>query len=493
VALLTTNRQRLKERETVQEQLVLEREKENELLNTLLKKDAELKKLKKESKEIVKNCEKIKQSRVWKCSFLIKFVSLRKRLCQSLKFNLFASKLNELIEQNKMLIDENHQLQTKLEGVTSKLEKKSLIDPKLSNSGQLRKEIKAVKEEGQLLEYLDTLIQRKQVSDENYHAALSCAAKLYKNEKMDLKKAAYSKVLTGLKLDAVPEFIVREAETEDDVSLQTLSSFQASLALRSRKRQLGETLPEWVLEDKLAAYRFVDTLNVKRPWVSEKLYPAGQIPRKTGIVIKPSDGAGSRGVYLVFGHDHIQDVKRGLVLTSWDALCAQMNKDLEQRLVRADEWITEELILEGKQPARDLKFYCFYGEVALVLEIKRIPELKYCWWTADGRRIQTGKYEEELFKGDGFSKEELEQAAVMSKEIPTPFIRIDFLKTEKELVFGEFTPKPGNYDEFDQSTNQWLGDYFLEAEGRLMADLLHGKQFTHYNKCHLQHQLITNG
>jgi hypothetical protein len=81
----------------------------------------------------------------------------------------------------------------------------------------------------------------------------------------------------------------------------------------------------------------------------------------------------------------------------------------------------------------------------------------------------------------------------MSKEIPTPFIRIDFLKTEKELVFGEFTPKPGNYDEFDQSTNQWLGDYFLEAEGRLMADLLHGKQFTHYNKCHLQHQLITNG
>jgi hypothetical protein len=47
-------------------------------------------------------------------------------------------------------------------------------------------------------------------------------------------------------------------------------------------------------------------------------------------------------------------------------------------------------------------------------------------------------------------------------------------------VFGEFAPKPGNYDEFDDETDQWLGDYYLQAEGRLTNDLINGKEFRHY-------------
>ena len=47
-------------------------------------------------------------------------------------------------------------------------------------------------------------------------------------------------------------------------------------------------------------------------------------------------------------------------------------------------------------------------------------------------------------------------------------------------MFGEFTPKPGNYDEFDKETDQWMGDFFLEAEARLTYDLINQEAFTTY-------------
>lgn len=49
-------------------------------------------------------------------------------------------------------------------------------------------------------------------------------------------------------------------------------------------------------------------------------------------------------------------------------------------------------------------------------------------------------------------------------------------------MFGEFTPKPGNYDEFDKNTDQILGDYFLRAESQLTNDLLAGKVFHEFNQ-----------
>ena len=116
------------------------------------------------------------------------------------------------------------------------------------------------------------------------------------------------------------------------------------------------------------------------------------------------------------------------------------------------------------------------------MEISRYPELKYCWWTVNGERVRTGKYNNDLFKGKGCTEEEIELANQISLTIPAPFIRIDFLRSNNGLVFGEFTPKPGNYDEFDEATDKWLGDYFMEAEGRLLQDLLNGKKFSYFDE-----------
>jgi hypothetical protein len=172
-------------------------------------------------------------------------------------------------------------------------------------------------------------------------------------------------------------------------------------------------------------------------------------------------------------------------MTGWEELLNSMKNDVLMGWVRYNEWFLEELILENEQertPASDIKFYCFYGKVGLILEITRVPKPSYCWWTATGERVRTGKYDEDLFKGEGVNQSEIDLAASISLKIPAPFVRIDFLRSHEGLIFGEFTPKPGNYDEFDEPTDKWIGDYFLKAQGNLIKDLLDGKDFKEYKQ-----------
>src|SRR5699024_9072237 len=157
------------------------------------------------------------------------------------------------------------------------------------------------------------------------------------------------------------------------------------------------------------------------------------IPQREGIVVKPSDGAGARGVYLIHRLDYIYDVKNSKVLTSFEALMTSMQNDLHAGAVEEDDWMVEEIIYENKEslkPARDLKFYMFYGKVGVVLEIVRDPEVRHCLWNCNGERILTGKYEESLFRGEGITLEEISMVESLSEEIPAPFLRIDFLTSE---------------------------------------------------------------
>src|SRR5699024_10223538 len=90
--------------------------------------------------------------------------------------------------------------------------------------------------------------------------------------------------------------------------------------------------------------------------------------------------AGSRGVYLINRFSDIIDVKRRKRIDSWEALKRQMIRDIKSDWVEEDQWIIEEIIFEDAEktiPASDVKFYCFYGKVGIILEITRFPELKY--------------------------------------------------------------------------------------------------------------------
>ncbi|MDT8860337.1 hypothetical protein N0O92_08835 [Alkalihalobacillus sp. MEB130] len=366
-------------------------------------------------------------------------------------------------------------------------EKNASIDVKKeSQLNVLRGKINSAIEDDRLLNCLDEIIKDRKNKDKLYVNALKHAYdKINKsNKNAEEKRKVFTKILTGLKLDEIGEPFTRNAQRVK-VSFESQDSFRANMVRYTRKRQLGNYSPEWFLDKKSNGFAFIDELGVERPWASNKEYKLTEIPMKKGIVVKPTNGSGSNGVYLVIDLDNIRDVKRKKVLTSWDAFKESMKEDISSGKVKRDVWNVEELIFEDEdqtEPSRDLKFFCFYGQPALILEVCRYPETRYCWWDINGNNILTGKYEDRLFQGQGINDEMINLASFVSSEIPSAFLRIDFLKTPNGMKFGEFTLRPGLFEQFNKKTDRLLGTHYLDAEGRLVADLLSGKEFRAFSK-----------
>jgi hypothetical protein len=263
------------------------------------------------------------------------------------------------------------------------------------------------------------------------------------------------------------------------LNLDNVQSFRRSLVMRSKARVSSKLTLEWVVNNKQKAYRLASFLGLDYPSVQASGVTLEQIDASSfeRVVIKPEGEASSKGVFLVFSPRRIYDVSRDKWLDSVRSMVKKMQEDLAKRRVRNDSWMVEELVLEdvGRElPGRDLKFYCFYGRVGMVLEIRRWGGRAYCEWSGDGSRIYSGKYSDQ-FDGDGVTKEQLEYVKTISKKIPVPFMRIDFLRSETApygLSFCEFTPRPGNFHAFGDEVDRMLGLEFLQAEARLENDLV---------------------
>ncbi|HEY4599684.1 MAG TPA: ATP-grasp fold amidoligase family protein [Cerasibacillus sp.] len=450
-------------------------EEKEALVQQLLETEEQLQTIEKGIQRTKKDIKQIEASPTWKIS---KPIRKTERLFHKM------SRREQLVEQERLI----YELQTKLQATekalyeaNQKVRDNQFVTQTL-HEDQITRYIRELRDRGELIPFLNEMVSNKEKLNQNYVTALTYIARLYMNENEDYRDWIYNKVFSALTNEETPEFMMRPGlRDENPVPLMHVSSFRGSLNRRMREKQLAhEPLPEWLLDDKQKAYTFVEQLGIRTPWVADTTYKLEDLPTREGVVIKPADGAGSRGVYLVKTIHDIVDLKRSKQLTSWDELLESMQKDLHINWVDQDEWLMEELILEDPEttiPARDVKFYTFYGKVGIILEIQRYPEAKYCWWTETGQRIHVGKYTEQVFKGKGVTPEEMVMVEELSKQIPAPFVRIDFLRSHNGLVFGEFTPKPGNYDEFNKEIDQLLGDYYIDAENRLTNDLLVGKRF----------------
>lgn len=455
----------------------LEKYDNHELIEEIIQKEAKVRSLDVEIEQDQRQIHHIKRSRTWK---IVKpFMKLKNFFMKRFKTQSHQEQTAYVKSLESYIAKLEHELEEKEEQLDL-----SLLDKQDLKRQQMMDMLRKRKLDGSLIDYIDRVIAQKSHHMNNYNEVLIYTARLFMNEDEEQRKFIYDKILAALQVEEIPEFIVRQGLSEKQLSLQHVSSFRGSLTKRVRQKQQIGLLPEYLLEDKQKAYQFIDRLGVRRPETIEGDFTAIDVPKKEGTVIKPVDGAGSRGVYLIYDFHDIIDVKRLKKLSSLVELEESMQKDLTMDWVEEDKWMAEELILEDiqkKQPASDIKFYSFYGEVGLILEISRYPERKHCWWTREGKRIRTGKYEEELFHGQGVTEEAIELAEQISAKIPAPFVRIDFLRSNHDLVFGEFTAKPGNYDDFDEQTDKWLGDYYTKAEIRLSHDLLAGKKFTEYH------------
>ncbi len=446
-------------------------------INEIIKAEEQIQKSNENIAKYEKRISQIKKSSTWRYSIVY-------RKLTGLLNKLFKRDANLSRKQRlKLLENENYQLKIEIENKKESLNKLELLDPEL-NKHDVHKILKGLKRDGVLFNYLEDLMESKEKQLKNINEALIYAARLYMKERPYKKDYIYKLIINHLKIEDIPEFMVRSGLTNEPIPLQ-VASFRGSLTLRMRQKQLTGYLPEWELDDKRKGYHFVSRFNIEFPKLSEGTYSIDQIPQIEGIVIKPVDGAGARGVYIVHDFHDIFDVKRSVHLHNWTELIQQMKVDLKLKAVENNEWMLEEIIYENrddKKLAKDFKFYCFYGQVGLILEITREPEIRHCWWTSSMERVSVDKYNESLYDGTGVSEGDIKMVEKLSLSIPAPFIRIDFLQSENKLIFGEFTPKPGNYDEFSKEIDQLLGDFFLEAEANLMEDLRRGKKFPLFNE-----------
>ena len=259
----------------------------------------------------------------------------------------------------------------------------------------------------------------------------------------------------------------------------SVPSFATLIHWEGRKAWPDHAKTAWALDHKVTAYAFAEDLGLAIPRLSTEPMSFTSVPLRPGTVVKPLGGVMSTGVFLVQDSE-IVDLGQNESLDTEQSVRSRMQELLDRGRVQTDEWIVERLVRsdhDPSQPARDLKFYCFYGTIGLMLETVRRPEVKRCWYSPDGARTKTGKYADELFGGFGIPDPYIEAATRVSLEVPSPFVRVDFLASPEGPVFNEITPKPGGSHLLDRGWAIRLGNRFLAAARRLHEDLLGGRSF----------------
>jgi len=269
-----------------------------------------------------------------------------------------------------------------------------------------------------------------------------------------------------------PNLIKIQKNKELDIPL----SFKGFLNIRSFHAQKARlNTAEWYLNSKSISLRFVELLNLNLPKTYQNGVLAKDLIIKDKSVIKPLQGTGSRNVFIVYNEDQILDLYRNSYCSRKEMLNILKSQN--------SKYFNQELITSWGDEVRDYKFFSFYGEVSIVLEVSRTPIVRYCCWNDKNEIIDIGRYsEKEKFHGRGIKLSHMQYVKKISKSIPAPFLRIDFLHSAKDdkLYFCEFTPRPGGYVNFNKDIDILLGHEFAKAESRLFNDLLNGKKFKEY-------------
>lgn len=372
---------------------------------------------------------------------------------------------------------------------TTSKEDMSLRKIILTRDGISKIDFKDIRVLGSLLDKLGDFQQQLDVALFDCYERLlkSKIIRLNKDLGKSIGKVFIEKIGRAAKKEYISHASIRKFERRK-IKVEKAVSFREIMIEKSVTRRLGCPEYAWKLDRKTQAYKFADHIGLRRPKNELKTYKLAEIEMpQSPVVIKPVHATGSMGVYLVYDKNNIFSARERIRLNSWSELKEDASKKLEASrmgrnfLLRKDEWIIEELILNPKEdylPPNDLKFYTFYGEVLIVLEINRAHSGKYRFWDANMEIAKTGKYENESdFDGEGFTREDLEIVVNASLQIPTPFIRLDMLKGHEGLVFGEATPRPGRFHLFSDEYDRRLGEAYRKAEARILKDLLNGKKF----------------
>lgn len=294
------------------------------------------------------------------------------------------------------------------------------------------------------------------------------------------RASALSRLFSPLSYKDIKQSFVMDG-IKHDVGVSYRSSMANMMRLKARLRGLGFAIAPGG-NNKMHDVEFARRLGVPAPQTLSTGRRTSELELTPGTIIKPTQGASSKGVFLVRDDLSLTSVRSQREYETLEEATGELPAP-----AKSIRWITEEAILDSSGAlAPDMKIYMFYGVPGMYVGIDRNsgPEgrPRYSVYNASRELIDLNSTNKSV-EGPGIPGDAEAVARMLSINSPTPFLRIDLLAGGEQSYLGEITPHPGStyagdlFDEIDKR----LGEYFLEAEARLMVDLLSGKTFDLYH------------
>lgn len=270
-----------------------------------------------------------------------------------------------------------------------------------------------------------------------------------------------------------------------NISTGRYARFSTQIVGAHDRHLSGYREPSWYVDNKIIAHKLASSVGLKVPNTDFIPRRWDDLTFSPGTVIKPAHGAASLGVYAIRPDRTVIALQDGAYLPSLSALRTHAEDSLRRRgrSLTSESWLVEEMIsteYQGKQPARNAKVFTFYGHAVLLRQTERTDALRMAHWDSEGLEVTPLTKHTENLVGAEFPQCVAEKAIALSLEVPTPFMRIDFLEGPDGPVFGEITPWPGTFHAFTDDWDLKLGQAWFQAEDRLKQDLLFGKRFSSF-------------
>lgn len=196
------------------------------------------------------------------------------------------------------------------------------------------------------------------------------------------------------------------------------------------------------------------------------------------FVLKSAGGATSHGVLPVRREgDGFRVISTDKVLSAPE-ITAYLTAKRAAGKVRAPFFAEEFLTgVTGSEILEDVKIYAFYGEIGHVL-LRAVgthgdsSSVRYRY--LDEKGIDLGPVSrsnpvDPTIPVPGQLPEMIRVARELSQAARIPFLRVDLYETDRGVMFGEFTPRPGGEQEYVPEHDRALGVLWEQARLRLDA------------------------
>lgn len=298
--------------------------------------------------------------------------------------------------------------------------------------------------------------------------------------------------LTVARNEAATELArIREELTVLDKSPVDLPSFRHHVHAEGRvlthMRERNETDRGNLVTRKLTSYSFAQSHGVTIPqlygvWDQPEDIAWDEVPDE--VVIKSHAGTSGRGAVPLRRVAGEWTMVTGTGTIAQDEVVDRLCSFRAKELVNGP-YFAEQLLkgIDDNTLPVDIKIYAFYGEIGQVL-LRSAPSLhdlrSHTFRTVFEDGTDPGpihrNYDDSI-PVPGNLGELIAVAKRLSLGIPRPFVRVDLYDVGGQIVFGEFTPRPGGPQNFGPKHDERLGHLWESAHARLLSDVIDGADY----------------